>query len=262
MGGASIPCSLSERRWSDSEGALGVGVGDADVEVASPVSADSSAGVAAASDGLVTLQEGSQDMWRESVGKKNDQRMFVLLPKNFHGLLSNIKSPDGALMSASTRLPLPARSLLRVGERRGVREAHVPFFVSSRDASGAGREWTTSWRAWAGLCGAVAENRVLLRVLVRFLRKNRKCGVCARHGRLTRNWRPYLVSKILWGTRWRRRRRSTTRSLEVAYLEGRCVRVFRRLEGAKITGSSRFYVDRVLATLVLLSGFTTVDMSM
>ena len=70
MGGASIPWSLSERRCSDSEGALGVDVGDADVEVASPVSADSSAGVAAASDGLVTLQEGSQDMWRESVGKK------------------------------------------------------------------------------------------------------------------------------------------------------------------------------------------------
>ena len=83
MGGASIPWSLSERRWSDSEGALGVDVGDADVEVASPVSAESSAGVAAASDGLVTLQEGSQDMWRESVGEKNDQRMSVLLPTTF-----------------------------------------------------------------------------------------------------------------------------------------------------------------------------------
>ena len=203
MGGASIPWSLSERRCSDSEGALGVDVGDAAVEVASPVSADSSAGVAAASDGLVTLQEGSQDMWRESVGEENDQRMPVLLP-NFQGLLSNIKSPDGALFSASTRLPLPARSLLRVGERRGVREAHVPFFVTGRGVSGAGREWMTSCRAWAGLCGAVAENRVLLGVLVQFLRENRKCGATGRHVRLTRNWRPYLVRYFFQRTRWRR----------------------------------------------------------
>ena len=124
---------------------------------------------------------------------------------NFQDLLSNIKSPDGALFSASTRLPLPARSLLRVGERRGVREAHVPFFVSRRDASGAGREWMTSWRAWAGLCGAVAENRVVLRVLVQFLRENRKCGATGRHVRLTRNWRPYLVRNFSQRTRWRRR---------------------------------------------------------
>ena len=119
----------------------------------------------------------------------------------------------------------------------------------------------TRGRGRGASCGSNAENRVSLGVLVLIWRKNRKCGVCARHGRLTRIWRPYLVRKIFLGTRWRRRRRSMTRSSEVAYLEGRCVRVFRRLEGAKITGSSRFYVDRVLATLVLLSGFTTVDMS-
>ena len=118
----------------------------------------------------------------------------------------------------------------------------------------------TSRRGRAVFCDPIAENRVSLGVLVRIWRKNRKCGVCARHGRLTQIWRPFLVRKILWGTRWRRRRRSAMRSLEVAYLEGRHIALSEGWWAQK--SLSIHAVDRVLATLVLFSGFTTVDMSM
>ena len=118
----------------------------------------------------------------------------------------------------------------------------------------------TRGRGRGASCGSNAENRVSLGVLVLIWRKNRKCGVCARHGRLTRIWRPYLVRKIFLGTRWRRRRRSAMRSLEVAYLEGRHIALSEGWWAQK--SLSIHAVDRVLATLVLFSGFTTVDMSM
>ena len=118
----------------------------------------------------------------------------------------------------------------------------------------------TRGRGRGASCGSNAENRVSLGVLVLIWRKNRKCGVCARHGRLTRIWRPFLVRNFSRGTRWRRRRRCRMRISGDAYLEGRHIRVFRRLVGAKFIESSR--CDRVLVTLVLLVGVTTVDMSM
>ena len=134
-----------------------------------------------------------------------------------------------------------------------MREAHIPVFAVRRMLMASrGRRFRAGrrllnvrrapmicWRGRGVFCGPIAENRVSLGVLVRFLRKNRKCGVCARHGRLTRIWRPFLVRKILWGIRWRRRRRSMTRILGDAYLEGRHIRIFRRLAGAKIIESSR-----------------------
>ena len=79
MGGASIPWSRSERRWSASDAAS---VADADAGVAggasaSLVAAASSAGVAADSEGFEMLQVGSQDMWARSLGKKINQRESV-----------------------------------------------------------------------------------------------------------------------------------------------------------------------------------------
>ena len=72
IGGASIPWSRSERRWSDSGAASDA---DADAGVAGGASASLaalllSAGVAAASEGLMTLQVGIQDMWGEVWGRK------------------------------------------------------------------------------------------------------------------------------------------------------------------------------------------------
>ena len=79
MGGASIPWSRSERRCSES-----VAASDADADaggsedvLASPAAVELSAGVAAVSDGLVTLHVGNQDMWVRSVGKKQDQKLSV-----------------------------------------------------------------------------------------------------------------------------------------------------------------------------------------
>ena len=79
MGGASIPWSRSERRWSASGAASAA---DADAGVAGGasallVAAASSAGVAADSEGFEMLQVGSQDMWARSVGKKINQRESV-----------------------------------------------------------------------------------------------------------------------------------------------------------------------------------------
>ena len=78
MGGASIPWSRSERRCSDSASDADADAGVGGGGLASLAAAASSAGVAAASEGFVTLQVGSQDMWARSVGKGNDQRMSMM----------------------------------------------------------------------------------------------------------------------------------------------------------------------------------------
>ena len=57
-----MPWSRSERLWSASVAGVGV--------VAVGVAADSSGGVAAASDGLETFQVGNQDMWERECGGK------------------------------------------------------------------------------------------------------------------------------------------------------------------------------------------------
>ena len=59
MGGASIPWRRSERRCSLSGASVGVGV------AGSSAAAVSAVGVAAASDGFVTLHVGNQDMWKK-----------------------------------------------------------------------------------------------------------------------------------------------------------------------------------------------------
>ena len=123
--------------------------------------------------------------------------------------------------------------------RNGSRWRSGASFWVGRRLSNVRRALTSCWRGRGSLCDLNAENRVPLGVLVRNLRKNRKCGVCARHVRLTRIWRPYLVRNFSQGTRWRRRRRSRMRISGVAYLEGRHLGVFRRLVGAKIIESSR-----------------------
>ena len=60
-----MPCRRSERRCSASGGSVGVDAFVAD--------ADSSDGVAAASDGLETFQDGSQDMWEWEIGRRGNQ---------------------------------------------------------------------------------------------------------------------------------------------------------------------------------------------
>ena len=119
MGGASIPWSRSERRCSES-----VAASDADADaggsedvLASPAAVELSAGVAAASDGLLTLHVGNQDMWVRSVGKRQGQRMSIYSWEQAHSFQNDDKSPDGALDSASALLPIPTRNLLRVAGR-------------------------------------------------------------------------------------------------------------------------------------------------
>ena len=67
-GGASMPWSRSERLCSASDASVGV--------VAADAAADSSGGVAAASDGLETFQVGNQDMWERGMrGKRIRQSL-------------------------------------------------------------------------------------------------------------------------------------------------------------------------------------------
>ena len=143
------------------------------------------------------------------------------------------KSPEGALRSASTRLLIPTRSLLRaVSGVACVRRTSLSLMLNRKCWEPLGvldvfsrvmRVTTSCWPRRGGSPDAKAKNRVAVAASVQVLRKNRKRADSGRHGRLRRNPRADLVRNFSWGICWKRRRCPRGRRSRGAYQERRLV---------------------------------------